>query len=250
MAEPHVYGRSIVQPIRAFAGPDQAVAIHSLVSARLYRNPPSEAQQQDYAETQGGFVQAVNTFSATDATELVYTVTFDAVNDPEPTSGALYDYWHVVANVRFESGGQPQSIYRQILLWRPTGQFSQLDVSDDDVYEIEHEIETRFGDVRTKAKISRAKKRVMTRLASKDLDLARVREQDLSEPVIYLAASMCLRDMATQGNEDYRAKADYYAAEYEAIWASLKIGYADGENSAVEPESKVNTGIRGLRVRI
>lgn len=249
MAEPHVYGKSIVQPIRVFAGPDEPVAVHSLVSARLYRNPPSGAQQQDYAETQGGFLQAVNAFSATDATNLIYTITFDAVNDPDPQSGALYDYWSIVANVRLEAAAQPQSIYREILLWRPTGQFSQFSVAPADIYAIESELSKRVGDTKTSGKISLARDDVYERLRNKDLDRSRVRERDLRMFIIWSSAALCLRDIAT-GENNYLEKADYYERRADELWSTLKIGYADGDNAAIEPEDKVNTAIRGIMVRI
>lgn len=249
MAEPHVYGKSIVQPIRVFAGPDDPVAVHSLVSARLYPNPPSELQQQDFAETQGGFMEAVDAFSATDPTELTYTVTFAAVNDPDPQSGALYDYWHIVANVRLEAGAQPQSIYREVLLWRPTGQFSQLAVVPADIYAIETDIQKRLGDMKVLTKLALTKEDVFERLRDKDLDRSRIRERDLRMVMIWGTAALCLRDMATKEN-NYLEKAGYYEEKAETRWSSLKVGYADGENSAIEPTDKATTGVRGILVRI
>lgn len=248
MAQPFAYGKSIVQPIQAFIGPKTPTPIHSLVSARIYANPPSDGQKRDSAGSLGGFEERVTAFTSEDDAAQFYTVTFAAIDDPDPNSGALYDRWHIVANVLLEAGAQEQTIYEEVLLWRVTGLLTQLDVDEGDVYAEENDIEHMLGTTKTREKIERAKETIFHRLSGKGLDRHRVEQSDLREPLIYLAASKCLFDMATRNNE-YLEKARELREEFEGIWRSLKVGYQVSETAAIEPTDKENT-IRTMRIRI
>lgn len=236
----HVFGKDIVHKVRAFAG-DEPVAIQAIVNARLYADVPTDAQQADDDGSEGGFEGAAKTaWTTSDATNLIYTVTFDAVDDPDPTSLVLYERYYPVVNVRLQATEQVQALYKPILVWRVVPQFSQMDVDEDDVYTLEGEIETVLGDTETLKKVTRARERVFKRIASMELDRHRLEEIDLSEAVIYLATSLCLRDMSTEEN-DYAEKAAYYSGEYESIWKSLKLNYDADDDGVAEPAEVVRT---------
>ena len=245
----HVYGKDIAHKVRAFAG-ETPVAIHSLVSARLYADTPTEAQRHDDAAALGGFTgTAKSSWSSSSVSDLTYTVTFDAVDDADVNSESLYDRWHPVVNVRLQAAGQVQALYKPILIWRVVPQFSQMDVDEDDVYAVEGEIDAVLGDTETLKKVALAKTRVFSRIKSLGLDRHRLQEVDLGEAVVYKAAALCLWDMSTSSN-NYGDKAARWDEEYSRIWSGLKPGYDADGHGVIDPEEKRNTAIRGMRVRI
>lgn len=236
----HAYGKDIVHKVRAFAG-DEPIAIHSIVNARIYEDAPTDEQKQDSSAVLGGFTGAAKTaWTTSDPTNLIYTVTFDALDDLEPLSNLLYDTWHPVVNVRLQASEQVGFLYKPILVWRVMPQFSQMDVDYDDVYAIEDEIQDVFGNTKTTTKINVAKTRVLNRIRSLGLDRHRLQEVDLGEAVTYKAAALALWDMSTDEN-NYGEKAAKWDELYEAIWSALKPGYDADDDGDVEPEEKATT---------
>lgn len=240
----YIYGKSLPVKWRAFAGegisPGDGVAIAELVNARLYRNPPTTAELDDYTAAILTYTGTPKTtFSAQDATNLIYTVTYDPVSDPEPHSSLLYDTWHPVWNVRYQASQQIDQLYKPIEIWRPVPQLWQLDIDYDDVYALEGDIQKHLGNTRTTAKIVSAKERIFRRVKNMGLDRARLQEIDLNEAVTYLAAAFSLRDMATKNNT-YEAKANYWEGKYEDLWAGLKLGYDADNDGDIEPSEKAN----------
>lgn len=245
MAQPFGYGKNIVQPIQAFIGPDTPVAIQSLVSARLYLNPPSDAQKRDSAGTEGGFEERVTTLTTVDAGSFLYSVSFDAVDDPDPSSGAAYDYGYIVANVLLEAGEQEQVIWEEVLLWRVAGLFTVLDVDEDDVYDEHGDIEDQLGDTVTRAKIARAKEEIFKILKDRGLERHRIEQTDLRLLTIKRATQKCLSSMGP----DYRDVFNDYKTEYENALTAMKIGYQEDDHSAAEPVDVVNS-LGAMRIRI
>lgn len=235
MAE-YAYGKSIALPVRVFAG-ETPVAVDSLVSARLYSEVPSENEKNDHAEALGGFESSVSSFTSENPTDLIYTVTFPAVDDPDQDSGNLYDTWHPVVNVRLEGGEQVVYVYKPIILWRLTAQFSQLDISPDDIYNYESEIEYVLGDTITGEKISVAKDMVFRRIKYLNLKRNRLQEMDLSELVSLKALEYCLRDLATDENF-YNEKAESWKKAYDNLWPESALGYDENDDGVAEPEEK------------
>ena len=162
---------------------------------------PSDAQKQDSAGSLAGFEERVTSFIALDETNFIYAVTFDAVDDPDPSSGALYDYWYVVANVLLESGEQEQVIWEEVLIWRVAGLFTILDVDEDDIYDEHSDIENQLGDVVTRAKIARAKEEIFKQLKDRGLDRHRIEQTDLRLLTIARATQKCFASMGP----DYRS---------------------------------------------
>lgn len=245
MAQPFGYGKQILQPIQAFLGPDTPVAINSLVSARLYRNPPSEAQKLDSAGVLGGFEERVTAFSASDTANFIYTVTFAAVSDPDPSSGAAYDLWYLVANVLLAPGQQEQIIWEEVLIWRVAGLFTVLDVDENAVYDEHSDIEDQLGTTKTRSKIARAKEDIFKALKDRGLVRHRIEQTDLRLLTITHAAQKCFASMGP----DYRDLFNDYKDDYLNMLAGMKIGYQDGENSATEPTDLVDS-MSSLRIRI
>ena len=244
----HAFGRSITHRVRAFAG-DTPVAIAELLSARIYRDAPTEVQKRDSDASEGGFDGRPKTqFSATDAANLVYTVTFDPIDDPKQQSGSLYEVYHPVVNVLLEAGGQEQALYKPIVIWRVVPQFEQLDVEPAGLYAIEGEIEHVLGATVATQKINLARDRVLAQIKARGLDRHRLSELDLGEAVLYKAAQLALIDMATDRN-NYGSKADRYGKMFAEIWGELKPGYDRNDDGLVEPYEQATT-IRGIAVRM
>jgi hypothetical protein len=227
------FGKSIEFVVRLMNADDKVVEPYALVNARVYADVPTSAQEQDSDGSDGGFEGTAKT-TWTSLGDYKYQITFDAIDDPDYDSGALYDQYYVVVNFRLESGEYVHNLVKSILVWRVVGQISHIDVNAGDMLSIDSVLGNIYGEVELQQKIDAATDEVLRKVRFMKLRRDRLEENDLSGAVLYKALELAF--LAASGrNNDYELKASQWAERFKTCWAETQPGYDAGDTGTPVP---------------
>jgi hypothetical protein len=216
----------------------EPIAPHSLVSARLYLDSPTEAQIADSSYTGGDALQNVTTWTAgTNPHERL--IAYAAIADDEPTAEADYDLRYWVVSYRLGAAGTIVNQVKPIVVWRSRVVSSRFDCVETDLYVLEEKLENLLGDPVVSAKIAVAERFVVNDLRSKGINVAKLEQADAKDLVRYQALKICCRGLSNGENDEWWAKADSYAQDYMTVRDSLPIGVDGDDDGDIEPDEQV-----------
>lgn len=238
----HVFGKTISFRYFPLAG-DEDMTLHSLSSARLYADEPSDAQR---ANTASGHLQEVTSWTLTNpegSGPAYYLITFAALEDPDVNSSEEYELYFVALNFKAESTGPVVQDDEQLQIWRIDGLTSKIDVTAQDVIEIESRLEPYLGQLAIEAKIDLAIEDVLSRLEGRGYAKRRlVNLYKLRLAVKMLACAFCCFDLAGEGNQFWADKGERWLEMSEEHFNIAKVGLDAVGDDRPDPESVVQTG--------
>lgn len=238
----HVFGKTISFRYFPLAG-DEDLTLHSLVSARLYADEPSDAQ---LANTAGGHLAEATSWTPVNAEgtgPTHYLIQFTAQEDPDVNSSEEYELYFVALNFKAEVSGPTLQDDEQIQIWRIDGLTSKIDVSAQDVIDIETRIEPYLGQLTIEAKIDLAIEDLLSRLEGRGYAKRRlVNLYKLRLATKMLACAFCCYDLAGEGNQFWAEKGDRWAEVAEEHFNIAKVGLDTSGDDRPDPESVVQTG--------
>jgi hypothetical protein len=220
---------------------DEPVNASDLVSARIYRAKPSTNEREDHTNALATAIQYV-TDPWRKESDYERVISFAAVSDLTPTSGAEYEIYYIVVSFTYDAGGTTVASEIPFTIWRPNGIASRINVAPKDIYALESKIEQLKEMNWVFPKIEKAKRRVLRRMQGLGFKRTRMREEDLNDAVIYLAVADCCRDLAGDGNPFWMQKAGEYQKEFEEVLSQESLGYDTNSNGVVEPAEVSSVG--------
>lgn len=236
----HVFGKSITYSFTPLID-GNAVDAYSLTSARIYSTVPTNAQKEDHAATEGGFIgSAVTSWVSNGNSE--YLITFPAITDSSPHDADSYETYYVVVSFKFESGGSNVFASESIHLYRPDAWTSRITTSFLDVIALETKIDKLKSEVEITRFINLAKERIFRRLKRLGGEKRKLFNlEELNDATLYLAASMICADLASEDAQFWMTKSDRHNEAFEEIFSASTPGL--NVNEELDPgETTISSG--------
>lgn len=221
----YLFGKTIAFSFTPVDGAGEVAAVDSLVSARLYDYPPSEAQVDNSA---GGHLQEILTWTAgASPADGSKVITFAAVTDTEPHELEEFEEFWVVVNFKYEAAGPAVFAKELIWLYRPNALTSRVTVTSTDIFAQEPKLED-VGITATAANtfVTEAKKQIFRRfkgLGSPQRKLFNLDE--LNDAVKYLATALACLSKYCREAPEWKDKFDLHMGQYEAVFAATEPGF-------------------------
>lgn len=229
-----VFGKSFSQSVTLSAN-DKNILPDSLVSARIYSDAPSQAQLEDHSNALAEAVQSKTSWSSSNQ-DNEFSITFDAIDDPDSQSSAEYEDYFLVLSVKLESGGDTIFSQQSVLrVYRVRVILSRVEISRDDVKQLEDKLEDVMTDSEIDQKIDAARARVFNKLKGRGLSLDRIRQSDLDEIILYQSMVYCCRSLT---GDHWRSLTKEYQAELKEVWTETSIGHDVNKDGDFGSEEK------------
>lgn len=231
-----VFGKSGTLSFTAIQGQGgDVVTPYALVSFSIYSTTPTDAEIADDANALATATYHSSTAWAAGISLQEKFLSYDAIDDPAPTSSTKWEKYYYVVRYRLTSGEQIIRTTQPIIMHRAKAISSRFGVTVSDLDALERTLDDLLTSIQLAAKIDLAETLVKQRLHSKGMDLRRLDWASGKDLVRYLACSLCCQDLSN-GEDGWQAKADYYSKHYEALFDSLALGYDAEDDGDVEPE--------------
>lgn len=240
----HVFGKSITFRFQPLAKND-AVAVDSLVSARIYADAPTVAQIEDAGGGTTGHIQRVTSWTPDENGKLI---TFSALTDSDPHSTTAFETFHVVVNFKYESTGPEKWLTEVIHVYRPDALTSRVSVEAPDVYALYPRLETLDSLAVINGHIARATKDVFGRYAGLGNERHRMFDlEKLNDTITYRAAALaCMAHVVA--DQAWLTPYGNFQAEYENAFKNAMPGYdLDGDDVPDPSEALQNRVVYSVR---
>lgn len=210
------------------------VAVDSLVTARLYAEAPTSAQE---ANTDTSSLDQVTTW--TDEGQYTKKIVFSAQTDSDPHSDTPYEDFYVCVRFKFDSGGPTVFATEKIFLYRPDAITSRISTTIVDVQRIERAGAQFYVAADIDEYIYEAKKRINRRFKGLGKKTQRLFNlEELNDACAYLAASLLCHSLyKSPETTHWKDKADQHEKNYHEIFAATEVGFdIDGDDDPDEDE--------------
>lgn len=220
----------------------------SLVSFRLYRNAPTQAQIADDDNSDpGDAIESVTSW--TDGDDVgEKNISYSAIVDPEPTSSNRYEVYHSVTSYKLESGGPTINDHEPFIVWKPESVGEGFDVHISDLEAIESKIGVFKEDSHIQLVIDTSTRLVKQMLRSEGYDLYKLDQKTAKDFVIYRALSIVCSDLSAEPNDTWAEKARNHYQTLEMLRKSVSVGFDVSGDGIAEPTetSKNNFAYIGI----
>lgn len=247
MAQRHVFGKSINFSFLPQAY-DEDLTPSSLVSARLYSQTPTDGQKGNDGDLTNQVGSEVTSWTSISATEK--TIVFPALTDPDPY-GSKFDYtrYYVVVNFKLEASAPTISNTELIHVYKVDSLSSAIRVTYSELVTVENKLDDYLTSNQLTDKINVAidliNKKLLARGIKKRETYSR---EDLNLSSKLLAVSLACRDIASNGDQIWLQKADYWEEASNLILDSVPIDTDNNnDDESVLGETKDNSSILMLR---
>lgn len=222
---------------------DEDTSAYELVTARIYSDLPTEGQKEG---TDSGHIESVTSWTATSENE--YLISFAAITDSEPHDAADYETYYVVVRYRYQSSGPIVFDTEVLYLYRPDSATSRIEVTAQDVYDLEPRIELLAkNELWTEAKIEAAVEDLIARIEAKGLKKRRAFNwQKLNAAAKRLACAYACNALAGEGNQFWAEKGAAWERKANIMYESANLGYDLDGSDTPGPEEKVFSGAVAL----
>ena len=212
----------------------QPVEPYAIVSARLYREAPTDAQRDDSSNALAEALQSITSWTPGRST-FEKLIAYAAVTDLEPTSNEDYEILYWVISYRLENGGAVINDIEPTVFWRAEGIQGRFDVSKRDLIAVEGKLENLISAMTLASKITLADRLVRQDLRSKSLDVEKLALTDAKDLVVYRALVLCCMDLSKEREDSWATKAMHYEEFYKTLRDGIAIGYDRDDDGDIEP---------------
>lgn len=234
-----LYGRTLQVDYFPLAG-DQDTRLHSLVSARLYSQEPTEEQLADVGQLSTGhignrvlswdFVNEEGTGAAG------YRFTFPALPLSMNRSD-LGDLYVVALNFLAEASGPELQDTERFYVFPPDGILTKIRVSAQDVYDLESKIKNvGKSQLWMERKIDAAIEHLLARLKARGYtkrDYVDLEELNISAK--RLACAYACRDLISDGDPSWSEKHGLWKEEADFFFGIATVRVSTGSSDSPEP---------------
>jgi hypothetical protein len=213
----------------------ESLAADSIVSARIYASPPTDAQRDDENNTSpGDALQSKTSWSSgTDTNEQV--ISFDAISDPDPDSAKKREIYYAVISYKLTSGGNTINDIEPFIIWRPEGVVSRFNVTTVEIFALESKLENLFTTSEINSKIDLSERLVKQDLLGKGFDIQRLRMTDGKDLVRFMATSLLCLDASNDPDDEWMMKSEKYEKRYQNGLITIPLGYDTDDDGDIEP---------------
>lgn len=222
---------------------NQPVEVEQIISARVYEERPTDAQLQDHTNASGEalFITTDQSkFSSEGRHEFVLNI--GSIPNPDLTQkGGCRAFW-VVVSFQYDATENTVAVCEVINVFFPDGISCRVNVTPEEVYELESEIYTFKGqtsDYFVYKKIHIAEKLIFKKLESFGIERSRMKEGDAHLLILFKTAVLCCRDIANQGGDIWYDKSKDYERDLKELMENCKVRFdLDGDGLITDGESQ------------
>lgn len=233
-----IFGKAGTLSVTLRAGDDgTTVKPDSIVSLRLYSDKPTQSQQTDHNNSSSEALQYITSWTdGTSNNEKL--VNYAAISDPDPDLLTGHDVYYWILSYKLEDGGA--TLYTEIpfIIHRVEANTSVINVTSEDVYEVESSLEKLFN-TKVNKKIKLASDLVERRIIGMGYDLKRVKLEDIALLVRYKATILCCSDLQKSFGDEWREKAKELHMDLSSMWKTFKFTYDEHKDGVSSPGESV-----------
>lgn len=238
----HVFGRSIAFHFVPIANGEK-VKVHSIVSARIYADSPSEAQIEDHAAALGGFEGSAITQWVSDS-DYLKIITFDALTDADPHSGSEYETYYAVVNFKYESGGPTVFVTEVVHVYRPDALTSRISADYIGVLKVEPKLEDHYTPIEIERFVAEGRDDVLLRYEGMGKETKRLFNlEKLNRAVTYRAAALACVGLYGENARHWLDKYKIRNDQYLEAFNQSRVGYDIAGSDTPAPDEQINVSV-------